>query len=220
MSFLSNTLKNLSGGFSAGQIFGGVGGLLANRSAKAAAARQMDFQERMSNTSYQRAMADMKSAGLNPIIAYKQGGASTPSGAMQTVRNVGLEGTQSAGNLASARQAEANIKKIKQEAKRIAQTTEFEKIVHDERWPRLFATMSAENVVASALATLSGLDIEQVLKQADVNLVSKTRLREFVTQLQVYNSHLQREGRGFIEGVGDIGKALGDFIYEYMEKHQ
>lgn len=42
---------------------------------------QMDFQERMRKTQYQTAVEDLTAAGLNPMLAYTQGGAGTPAGA-------------------------------------------------------------------------------------------------------------------------------------------
>lgn len=67
-------------------VTGGVaavaGSLFQDYRNKKAVNRAQDFAAGMSNTSYQRAVADMKKAGLNPMLAYGQGGASTPQGEM------------------------------------------------------------------------------------------------------------------------------------------
>ena len=57
----------------------------SNAASAEQAARQMDFQERMRASQYQTAVEDMKKAGLNPMLAYTQGGAGTPTGAMGQV---------------------------------------------------------------------------------------------------------------------------------------
>lgn len=57
-------------------------------SAEALANRE--WQEHMSNTAYQRAVEDMKKAGLNPILAFSNGGASTPGGSAGTISGASM----------------------------------------------------------------------------------------------------------------------------------
>lgn len=94
-----------------------LGGWYQNQQGRSAAREQMAFQERMSNSAYQRAMADMRKAGLNPMLAYKQGGASSPSGAMYNPQNIGAaaaegaaKGTQAKMQSAQAQAQQATAK--------------------------------------------------------------------------------------------------------------
>lgn len=84
-----------------------IGQSMANQETAASTAKQMEFQERMSNTQYQRGMADMRAAGLNPILAYKQGGASAPTGASYTAANVGQAAAQGAQSAQAAARSAA-----------------------------------------------------------------------------------------------------------------
>ncbi len=68
----------IAGGISG--IAGLFGGERKNKVDQREALKNRQFQERMRNTSWQAGVADMEAAGLNPALAYQQGGANTPGG--------------------------------------------------------------------------------------------------------------------------------------------
>lgn len=98
-----------------GGVFGLAGSLFGSSSAKSAQEaanrtnillqqKQLDWEERMANTSWQRGVTDMKAAGLNPMLAVSQGGATTPnvSAAQVIPEDAWGRGMQSAGQMAMA----------------------------------------------------------------------------------------------------------------------
>ncbi len=85
-------------------LFGKKGQKDANKANREEAQRNRDFQREMSSTSWQRGVKDMEMAGLNPALAYGEGGASSPSGSVAAKQeSEALPGISSAIQMAAHR---------------------------------------------------------------------------------------------------------------------
>lgn len=183
-----------------------AGAARANSAASRSVDRAHDFSERMSNTAYQRAMADMRTAGLNPILAAKLGGASTPTGTTYTPQNIGAAFGQGFSQGSSAMQSQAQTKKIK------AETQNIEKIGRK---------IEAEIENIGAKTGLTNEQIAKVKEETDAVFVKTKMARADMEQMQRIGQWLEPMAKklGIPTGMNNwLGPKTMDAIFTGIDK--
>ena len=192
-------------GSAIGSVVGSVAsGIFSSKEAQ----DNRDFQEEMSNTSYQRAVADMRAAGINPILAAKLGGASTPAGAMAKIPDFGLAFAQGASADAQHRTAgateekvEAEVEKMEKEGILLEEQVEQAKQQVKESIARVQQILAQEGL-QNALA-----EIPKLIQDAIHAIFGKQNERTFF-----------QNARQEINQAGQRMHEMEQRFYEYMEK--
>lgn len=152
----------------------------SNESSSREAEKTRDFQEELSNTAYQRAMQDMRAAGLNPILASKLGGASTPTGAMANIRDYGAAMASGMTAGSSASQTESNIAKQEQETENLKQ--EIHRIRED------IALKSSQGWLNASAARLNDQQIEKLAQDISQSIAQVAQIESQTTAIDAENT--------------------------------
>lgn len=180
-----------------GAIIGGIASAVAANKARKfssrEAAKNRAFQEHMSGTQYQRSMADMRKAGLNPMLAYAQGGAGNLSGATASGVQADVGGANQSNPVETAR----GLKKTAVDIKNLNSSRAL--IDAQKNKTDMDATVSAASATEIAVRTKL---LEDKLPKSDLmkdawNIKSwGPKLKSTIQQLQVDYDAPWKELRG------------------------
>lgn len=197
----------------------------ANKTNKRIAREQMAFQERMRNTEYQAATKDMLAAGLNPMLAYSQGGASVPSGASTTVQPVATNSARAieqsmalAQTAATIKATDAQARKTTAEANLTEQTTLL--TADKVKWEAINTELSAQLISEQINnARKQGLLTEAQEKQIRDMLpqaIQGQRLQNKLNELAVPSAQAGAEFWKSLDA-DQGGKQPGDWLQEVIQ---
>lgn len=203
--------------FGANMVTGGAYGnqqatLQTNAAQMELAQKQMDFQERMSNSAYQRVTADMRAAGINPMLAIDNGGASTPSGAMAqlTAPRPGDIGKGLVDTAAKALSGSADYKKTNSETDLNTKQAQVAETQRDKNLANADESR-ANKEYTSQLASKAEADTRSSEARAEMaerdNEISKARY-DIDKALAPYDAGLERVQ----QAIGSAGSAFRSFM--------